>query len=81
MPVDPEDDRSKREGFQKEVNPPYEILDPMSEGQREVVEALMEKAFGEHPLPTTLILDGEGNVLEMMEGTPTLSQVRLLLAR
>jgi len=81
LPIDPEDDRSKLEGFQKEVNPPYEILDPMSEGQREVVEALMEKAFGEHPLPTTLILDGEGKVLEMMKGTPTLSQMRLLLAR
>ena len=81
LPVDAEDDRSKLQKFQKEVNPPYVILDSMSAGQREAVEALMKKSFGEHPLPTTLILDDEGNVLESMKGTPSLSQVRLLLSR
>lgn len=81
LPADAKDDRSKLDDFLKEVNPPYTILDPMSAGQREAVEALMKKSFGEHPLPTTFILDDEGNVLESMKGTPTLSQVRLLLSR
>ena len=81
LPVDADDDRSKLQKFQKEVNPPYVILDSISEGQREAVEALMKKSFGEHPLPTTLILDDEGNLLEAMKGTLTLSQVRLFLSR
>jgi thiol-disulfide isomerase/thioredoxin len=81
LPVGADDDRSKLQKFQKEVNPPYVILESMSAGQREAVESLMKKSFGEHPLPTTLILDDEGNVLESMKGTPSLSQVRLLLSR
>lgn len=39
----------------------------------------MTKTFGEHPLPSTFIVDGGGRVLKSMKGTPTLSQLRLLL--
>lgn len=76
FPIDPEDSAEKLADFQKEARPPYEVLSPSS--QRENVESLLKKHFGELPLPSTFILDEKGRVLKALKGTPTLSQLRLL---
>ena len=78
FPIDPEDDEAKLEEFRKKVNPAYEILSNPTSAQREAMEKLMVQYFGEMPLPVTFILDDQGEVLEAMKGTPTLSQLRLL---
>ena len=78
FPIDPEDDEAKLEEFRKKVNPAYEILSNPTSAQREAMEKLMVQHFGEIPLPVTFILDDQGEVLEAMKGTPTLSQLRLL---
>jgi peroxiredoxin len=81
VPIDPADDGAKLAKFQKEMNPSYEILQDSTATQKEEVEDLMKKTFGEYPLPSTFILDRDGRVLDAMKGTPTLSQLRLLKRR
>jgi len=76
FPIDPEESSEKLAEFRKETKPPYEILSPAS--HREAVESLLRKHFGELPLPSTIILDGQGRVMKAFKGTPTLSQLRLL---
>jgi thiol-disulfide isomerase/thioredoxin len=81
VPVDPEDDAAKLEQFQKEADPPYRIFTKISDEERKVVAELMTRIFGEQPLPSTFLTDREGRVLKSMKGTPTLSELRLLLTR
>ena len=81
VPIDPADDPAKLALFRKEANPPYEILSGISEEQRKTVAELMTRTFGEQPLPSTFITDREGRVIKSMKGTPTLSELRLLITR
>ncbi|MDA7881179.1 ASPIC/UnbV domain-containing protein [Akkermansiaceae bacterium] len=78
FPIDPEDDEEKLEKFREKTNPPYEILSNPSAAQREEMEKLLLQNFEEMPLPSTFILDEQGEVLRAFKGTPTLSQLRLL---
>jgi thiol-disulfide isomerase/thioredoxin len=77
FPIDPDEGPADFKTFEEEVNPPYRILGEAL-GMRPEVEALMIKSFGEHPLPSTFILDRDGAILKVMKGTPTLSDLRLL---
>jgi len=76
FPIDGNEGEEELKKFEEEVKPPYEIL--RAGERRGEVEAFMKKNFGEHPLPSTFVLDREGRVLKVMKGTPTLSELRLL---
>lgn len=76
LPIDPEDGEEKLAKYEQEMRPPYEIL-PITGAQRQPVEALMEREFGDLPLPCTLLVDSQGRVLKVQKGVPTLSELRL----
>ena len=74
FPIDKTEGEEEWRKFEVDCKPPYKILNEIN--QRSAVEALMEKNFGEHPLPSSIILDKEGRILKVMKGTPTLSDLR-----
>lgn len=83
VPIDPEDDDEKLAVYMVENSPPYEMLKGLREPEKEAVHQFLATALDdENPgLPSSVIADGEGNVLEVLPGIPTLSQVRKWLDR
>lgn len=77
FPIDPNEGEEEVRAFEEEVKPPYRILTE-AVSRRASVGALLTKNFGEHPLPSTFVLDKQGNVLKVMKGTPSLSDLRIL---
>ena len=78
FPIDPEDSPEKLARYKKDAGPVYDILGEVSAEQRAAIDNLMTKQFGERPLPSSFVLDGNGNVLRAQKGVPTLSELRLL---
>ena len=74
FPIDEKEGEEEWRKFEVAFKPPYKILREVN--KRGEVEALMEKNFGETPLPSSFILDKEGRILKAMKGTPTLSDLR-----
>lgn len=83
VPVDPEDDKEKLSNYVKEKSPAYEMLIDLSiEDKANVSEFLGRYLQSESlPLPTTVITDGEGRILDVVTGVPNLSEVRKLAAK
>jgi thiol-disulfide isomerase/thioredoxin len=81
VPVDPEDDAAKLASYVEEWKPAYQMLADLDDTQRGVVTSFLGRRIGlaEAPLPSTVITDAEGGVLEVMMGVPTLSDLRRLL--
>jgi thiol-disulfide isomerase/thioredoxin len=78
VPIDVNDDAAKLAAYVEKKQPPYKMLAEISaEEKGKVNEFFAAELRMENPvLPSTVITDGEGNVLEVMQGIPTLSQVR-----
>jgi thiol-disulfide isomerase/thioredoxin len=78
VPIDVNDDTAKLAGYVEKRHPPYQMLAQIGAGEKEAVQAFLAKALQmQNPvLPSSVITDAEGNVLEVMAGIPTLSQVR-----
>ncbi len=74
FPIDEKEGEEEWGNFEVAFKPPYKILREVN--KRGEVEALLEKNFGETPLPSSFILDKEGRILKVMKGTPTLSDLR-----
>ena len=74
FPIDDKEGEEEWRKFEVAFQPPYKILREVT--KRGEVEALMEKDFGENPLPSSFILDKEGRILKGLKGTPTLSDLR-----
>ena len=78
VPIDVEDDAVKLAAYVEERQPAYEMLGEIGTGEKEAVVAFLqnELRMREVGLPSSVIRDGEGKVLEVMQGVPTVSQVR-----
>ncbi|MEZ5329134.1 MAG: ASPIC/UnbV domain-containing protein [Verrucomicrobiales bacterium] len=78
VPIDVEDDAAKLATYVEKKKPPYTMLAELGAAEKEAVTAYFSNALQSRDLvlPTSVITDGEGNVLEVMQGIPTLSQVR-----
>ena len=78
VPIDPDDDAEKLAGYVEKRKPPYEMLAEMGPEEKQAIADFLAQALGTRSpvLPSSVITDSEGNVLEVMEGIPTLSQVR-----
>lgn len=83
LPVDPEDDTDKLLKYVDKWQPAYRMLADLPLGEREAATAFLVEATDQEspPLPTTIITDGAGGVLEIMSGVPTVSQIRKVLHR
>ena len=78
VPIDVEDDAAKLATYIEKKQPPYTMLAELGAAEKEAVTHYFSNALQTRDLvlPTSVITDGEGNVLEVMQGIPTLSQVR-----
>jgi len=78
IPIDASDDPEKLATYVEQKSPPYQMLAEISSEERQGVTKFIAKELGiENPLlPSSVITDSDGNVLEVMPGVPTLSQVR-----
>ncbi len=78
VPIDPDDDAAKLAEYVEKRKPPYQMLAEIGAGEKQAVsEFLAQELQMQNPLlPSSVITDGEGNVLEVMQGIPTLSQLR-----
>jgi thiol-disulfide isomerase/thioredoxin len=82
VPVDPADDEEKLAAYVQAKRPPYEMLAAIGAGEKQAVsEFLAEELQMVNPvLPSSVITDADGKVLEVMQGIPTLSQLRKWMA-
>ena len=80
VPVDPNDDEAKLADYVARHKPPYEMLTDIGNTGKDSVSAFIAEAQQNPnpPLPSSVILDPEGNVVEVLQGIPTVSQVRRL---
>lgn len=78
VPTDPNDTPAMLRKYVAEKNPPYQMLADLSSTEKETLSNFLAKSMRiQNPiLPSTIITDEEGNVLEIMKGIPNLSQVR-----
>ncbi len=81
VPIDPKDSQEMLVDYVAKNDPPYEMLSALRIAERDSVSAFLSKTMKTEnlPLPSTIITDEEGNVLEVMAGVPTLSHVRRLM--
>jgi thiol-disulfide isomerase/thioredoxin len=80
IPIDPGDKGEKLEEYMAKYSPPYELLRGVTSDRKEDVNGFLSGALGiaNPALPSTVITDSDGNVLHVMQGIPTVSQLRKL---
>ena len=78
VPIDVNDDALKLADYVAKKQPPYQMLAEIGADQKAAVQAFLAKELHlQNPvLPSSVITDADGNVLEVMQGIPTLSQIR-----
>ena len=78
VPIDPEDDDDKLAQYVAEKSPPYQMMAEIGAADRSKIDAFLanELQIQNPGLPSSVITDGDGKVLEVMQGVPTLSQIR-----
>ncbi|YCM43503.1 ASPIC/UnbV domain-containing protein [Verrucomicrobiaceae bacterium 227] len=80
VPIDPTDDEAKLGEYLAKHSPPYEMLRGISSPRRDEVSEYLSRALNvaNPALPSTIIADSEGRILDVMAGIPTVSQLRKL---
>ena len=79
FPIDPGDGADELEAYQTERKPAYALLTGTTGDEKEAMKKLLIKHLGEAVLPATVMIDGEGNVVRVRKGVPTVSEVRRIL--
>ena len=80
LPIDPEDSTEKLIEYRHRHDPAYRLLTSVTSEERAAIRATLVDSLSVDGLPSTIITDGEGRVLQMSLGLPTVSEVRRLLA-
>lgn len=79
VPVDPEDSSAKLADYRQKYQPAYELLDPVTDAERDELKRLITTISEQGALPSTLVTDQQGRVLDAMGGIPSSSTVARLL--
>ena len=82
VPIDVEDDPKRLDAYVEKWKPPYRMLTQLGIEEKDAMAVFLSQSMRtESPaLPSSVITDSHGRVLEVMQGIPTLSQVRKSLA-
>ncbi len=80
VPIDPADSAEKIEAWGAELNPPYRILTGAPPEQVAAMRDLLIDRLRFEAVPASVVTDGDGNVLQMQWGPPSISRLRALLA-
>ncbi len=81
VPVDAEDTAAKLAEYRQKYRPAYELLDPVAAAERAELETLVTSISEQGALPSTLITDRQGRVLDAVGGIPSSSTIARLLDR
>lgn len=79
VPIDPKDDAEKLAAYVAEHQPPYALRELAPEARAEV-QALYTAACGVEAVPSSLVLDAQGQVVAAFPGIPTVSDLKAILA-
>jgi thiol-disulfide isomerase/thioredoxin len=81
VPIDEKDDDGKLKAYSEKTHPPYRLLSALPAAQRAAFTSELTSLLGHEPaLPSSLITDSSGRILDALPGLPTLSQLRRWLA-
>jgi len=81
VPVDEKDDATSLGKWMNEFDPPYSLLDTLSDARVAAVKRRVREELGEGVLPATIVTDRQGRVLATVAGSPTVSDIRRLLSQ
>ena len=79
VPVDAEDTAAKLAEYRQKYRPAYELLDSVTAAERAELETLVTSISQQGALPSTLITDRQGRVLDAVGGIPSSSTIARLL--
>jgi thiol-disulfide isomerase/thioredoxin len=80
VPIEPEDDRAKLDGWMRQLQPPYALLPRLDEAQHAKVNELILAELKQDAVPATFVTDAAGRILHAQFGPPSVSKIRELLA-
>ena len=81
VPMDETDTPAKLRAYVERHQPPYELLVDLDPEERRSVARWLVEALHQEALPSSVVTDAEGRVLETLTGVPTLSDLRRLRER
>lgn len=81
FPGDPEDPLDELEGFIERHKIPYPVARTADASLRMKIATILDAGDGSDILPSTIILNRDGQVLETFSGIPTVSQIRRHLTK
>ena len=81
VPYDSEEPLGAFEAWSSRYTPPYRILSELSTTQRDAVIDGALNALRVEGVPAAIVTDSEGEVLLVRWGPPSISEIRVLLAR
>ncbi len=76
VPIDPQDKPSQLKEYMTTFQPAYRLLLDLTNQQRSRFQGLLLEELGFEALPSTIVTDEEGHVLQAMSSIPTVSQLR-----
>lgn len=75
VPIDEEDDKQKLDRFIADTKPAYELTADWEVASRKKFQAIVNRYLGKDVIPATIITTGDGQVVEVIGGTPTVSDI------
>ena len=79
LPNDPDESREKLDEYQASAKPAYEIHVDASDDMRDSFSQILTKRRGKAAMPSTLLIDREGRVIEAWLGVPSISEVATIV--
>lgn len=75
VPIDPKDDADKLNKFAEQTNAVYELNADWKSQDREAFQSIVKQRLNSEPMPAAVITNAKGDVLKVMAGVPTISDV------
>jgi thiol-disulfide isomerase/thioredoxin len=79
LPIDDEDDSERLAAYMAKYAPPYELLSGIGSTERLEVADILRRQDQSPGLPSTIVTDADGFVLQTYAGVPTVSDLRKLV--
>ncbi len=79
IPVKLEETAEELQAYEDKHHPSYDVLVDLPMEERELVKDLIVDTWSDLVTPSTIVTNAEGQILGVIQGVPTLSEVRRLL--
>ena len=79
VPVDEKEDKVLLERYRAKYKPAYQLLTELPSSSINEVKNIIQEKMKSYGLPATIITDNEGNIVKVMWGVPTVSEIHSLL--